>query len=186
MIETLRSIHFLPTVSAGSTVIMAMIASAFVWWVKGAPERRRAATEATKQDQDGESLLRHDLTEQIKELRMERAKDREDIMRLSTRLGAVEAENRRRGDKINNLTFIIQLVMNELQRLDPNSIILGQAARLLIQIQQPLDPNPATTLRDLARIDAAENDKSETLKAAEDTRECAEETVQQVRRDEQD
>jgi len=133
-----------PTVMLlASLVLMAFVTLIRAW----APLKKLA--------QDENTLIREDYTRQIGVLREDLQANKAEIQGLSGRLAVAEAESRRRGDRINNLTFIVQLVMNELQRLDPDSIILNQASRLLIQLAQPLDANPAQTLHDLARIDEA-------------------------------
>jgi hypothetical protein len=166
----------LPGLTAGAAwvALFGFLGLAVRIWLTQRPAMKRLTM-------DENAVLRDDYTKQIAALREERQADRGEIKVLGSRLGVVENESRRRADKINNLTFIVQLVMNELQRIDPNSIILKQAARLMIQLSQPLDANPAETLRDLARIDEAvvkQMSQSATLNAAEDTALSAEQTHQ--------
>lgn len=153
------------------------------YWILGMPARRLAAATAEQQSIDEHTLIRKDYVDQINQLRHDVDDQKNELMKLGARLAVTEGESRRRGDRINHLTFIVQLVMNELSRLDPSSQVLKQAQQLLIQIAQPLDTNPAETLRDLADIDAAMA-KSSTLRKAERTEASAHETVRQVKRDE--
>lgn len=185
--------------------LLAILGTIVKTYVMGAPARRVAETADKKIVIDEHTLIRAEYAEQIEGLREEARKSRAEfkeeldplkkqIFELSARLAVTENESRRRGDRINNLTFLVQIVMGELQDQVPNSPVLKHAQTLLIQIAQPLDSNPAETLRDLARIDeedrasraraGKEGPESPTMSKARSTERAAHDTVKQVERDE--
>ena len=135
-------------------------------WIVGSPARQAADTADRKAVVDDHAMIRAEYLSQVEslrdELRQGRAEYQADsearkaeVIALSARLAVTENESRRRGDRISQLTFLVQLMMTELEGEKPNSKLLKQAQALLLQIAQPLDSNPADTLNDLRRIDEA-------------------------------
>lgn len=160
--------HNLGTPFQGGTLLTLIIilAGLVTQWMKGAPARQIADTADRKAVADDHAMIRREYLSQIESLRDELRGNRKEwaaeddarkaeIVALSARLAVTESESRRRGDRISQLTFLVQLAMGELERTAPGSQVLKQAQMLLIQIAQPLDANPAETLNDLRRIDDA-------------------------------
>lgn len=115
--------------------VLALVAGGIVAFIKGMPERTRADTEANK-------VRGEQYAEQIKDFRDEVHGYRNDLHIMQIRLTKAESASRLRADRITNMTFIIRLLISELKRLDPDSVIVGQAEALLAQmLEQDLADN---------------------------------------------
>jgi hypothetical protein len=128
------------TVFQGGT-LLAVLGLALVWWIRGAPERARAKNEARKIEADEHTLIRTDYVQQIKDWRVE-------VHALRNELHALEGEQRKSSKDIaaatslirnyeddrRTMLFLIRLLISELERLDPNSIIVRQAKETLEQM----------------------------------------------------
>src|SRR5687768_16702983 len=100
--------------------LLMILAGMITVWIKGMPERKRADNESAK-------LRGEQYADQIKDFRDEVHGYRNDLHILQTRLNKAESASRLRADRITNMTFIIRLLISELRRIDPNSIIVAQA-----------------------------------------------------------
>ena len=116
----------LPQWGTFAALIAAILAGATAY-IKGSPQRTKASSDAKQADNA-------DYADQIRLFRDEvRALNRE-VKALQERLTQAESASRLRADRITNMTFIIRLLISELRRLDPNSIIVQQAEALLQQM----------------------------------------------------
>jgi hypothetical protein len=130
---------------------LTMVIGLITVYVRGMPERHRVRNEEKK--------LRDDhLITQIAEFRKEVHGYRNELQVVHRELEKSESRARRRADRIVALTVVVQLVMSEIKRLDPNSLILAQAETLLAKMVDE-DTKPETTAQ-AAR---------QTLEAAERT-----------------
>lgn len=111
-------------------------------YIKGVPDRQRAATEATKVTGDQHAEQIKELREELRRLTGELHSYVNDLQIMGIRLNKSESESRRRGDLITNMTFIIRLLISELRRLDPNSVIVAQAEALMAQMTAPTPDTP--------------------------------------------
>lgn len=138
-------------------VIAGLIGLATVY-VRGIPQRVRANSEANQ-------ATNADYLKQIEGFRADVHSYKNEVMGLQGQLRKVEAAllraesgSRLRADRITNMTFIIKLLISELRRLDPNSIIVAQAEALLLQMEAAELP-----------ITSAETKAHDTVKAAQAT-----------------
>ena len=116
-------------------IISGLIGLAIVY-IKGIPSRIRANSEAKQADNA-------DYSAQIKDFRDEVHGYRNDLHLLQARLAESETASRFKAVQITNMTFIIRLLITELQRLDPQSFIVKQAETLLKQMDM-LEVLPTT------------------------------------------
>lgn len=137
-------------------------------WFKHAPDRRRAANELEQIKINEAELIRTDYTKQIKDFRLEVHGYRNDLAVIQLRLEKSESVSRQRSDRINNMMFIIRLLISELKRHGP-SIIVDQAEAML---------------RQMGETDEGAN-KSPALSAAEHAEQAASLTVGEVIRSEE-
>ena len=115
----------------------AALITAIVGWgtvyIKGSPHRTEANSNAKQADNA-------DYADQIKLFRDDVKALNSRVNVLQERLTQSESNNRIRADRITNMTFIIRLLISELRRIDPNSIIVQQAEALLKQMDHVETP----------------------------------------------
>lgn len=138
------------------TVLTGLIGLITVY-IRGMPERHRVRIEERKIDVAAHSTQLQQYADQITEFRKEVHGYRNELHVVQRNLEKAESLSRRRGDRIVALTIVVKLVMSELKRLDPDSLILGQAEQLLTQM---IEEDRPETAADAAR---------QTLEAAERT-----------------
>ena len=139
----------------------ALIAAIVGWgtvYIKGSPLRTKANSDARQADNA-------DYADQIKLFRDEVRSLNREVKVLQERLTQAESASRLRADRITNMTFIIRLLISELRRLDPNSIIVQQAEALMKQM-------------DYVEAPAAEADRA--IDKAQDTVIAAKATVAEL------
>lgn len=129
----------LSTISAGNWLVIAMMigGAAAIWWIRGMPERHRAANEAMRLKISEAEVIRTDYAKQIQEFRQEVQGYRAEMARLQADLTAARQMSMRRGDRLNMVFFILRLVMDELRRIDPESETLAHAQALLALVSHP-------------------------------------------------
>lgn len=127
-------------------------------FIKGIPQR-------TKANSDAKQAENNDYAQQIKELRVEMHGYRNELHVLQQRLSQAESSSRVRADRITNMMFIVRLLISELRRLDPQSVIVNQAEALLEQMDRA-DTHPMTATETAER---AVTKAKQTVKAAEAT-----------------
>ena len=133
---------------------LSILAGLITVYIRGIPDRRRVELEE-------KSMTGQQYAAQIAEFRKEVHGYRNELHVVQRDLERAESKSRQRGDRIVALTIVIKLVMSELRRLDPQSLILTQAEDLLSQM--------------------IEEDRPETAaEAARQTLEAAERTVAKV------
>ncbi len=159
------------TVFQGATLftVIAAALTALGIWIRHGPERGRVRNESLTVQAKIEEDLRSDAAQRFAEFRKEVHGLRNELAKHIADLTLSEASRRRGSDKLSMMGFILQLVMTELRRLDPDSPTLDQAERLL---------------ESLLAEDAPEIDKSKALKKAERTVTSAQDTVDEVKHSE--
>lgn len=152
-------------------ILIGLIGLATVF-VKGIPERTKAISEAKQADNSDYAKQIKDLIDQVHDLRNELQENRNDLRatrrevdEVNKRLTQSESSSRQRADRITNMTFIIRLLISELRRIDPNSIIVQQAEALLEQ----MDIGEKSTVAAADVADRAVEKAQDTVVAAKAT-----------------
>lgn len=153
----------LGTVFQGGTLaaMLAMLAIVARAYIIGIPDRRRAENEGRVIDNE-EAAVR------FKEFRVEVHALRNELAVVRAELHKAQNQSARRGDMLNMLRFILQMVIDELASKEPANKVLAQARSLLSRVED--EPH---------RLD-----NSDTLTAAEDAHDATGETVRQVKAEE--
>jgi hypothetical protein len=139
-----------------------------IWYIRGWPERKRAANETTVITAKIEEELRGEAAQRFREFRAEVHALRNELQQVRGELQQSHAKSMRRGDKLNMVLFILRMVMDELASKEPRNKILAQARTLLSRVEdEPHDKN-----------------NSSAVNAAEETVEAAQATVREVRAEE--
>lgn len=156
-------ISIVPQITAGNvlTVAVIVLGAALIWWIRGYPDRHRAANE-TKIIENDEAAIR------FKEFRVEVHELRNELAVVRAELHKAQNQSARRGDKLNMLRFILQMVIDELAAKEPGNKVLAQARKLLSRVED--EPH--------------KKGGSQALSAAEDTVDAAQATVRQVKAEE--
>jgi hypothetical protein len=142
--------------------VLAIVAGMVTVWIRGIPERRRVENEARAMDIDEAEKIRTDYAQQIRDFRKEVHGYRNDLQNMEARLSQSESTSRRRSDVIKDMMFIIRLLISELKRTEPQSIIVGQAEAML------------------ARMDVPGVETGDPLSKAKETEACAHATVKTI------
>lgn len=151
----------LGTVFQGGTLLTLLLLLG-VWWVRGIPDRGRVKNEGKVIDNAEAEKIRTDYAAQIKDFRAEVHGYRNELAAIAARLTASESVSRQRSDRINNMMFIIRLLISELRRLDPTSIIVKQAEAML----QQMEPETSRTNDALSVAEGAVADAEQTVVSA--------------------
>ncbi len=153
--------------------LLAILMGAVTVYIRGIPDRFRVKNEARQIEINEAELIRADYAKQIADFRTEVHGYRNDLQAVMGKQAETEKElerarsvSRQRSDRINNMMFIIRLLISELRRLDPTSIIVKQAEAMLLQMGED-DPHKSMTLNAAEHaVEAAENTVAE-VKSAE-------------------
>jgi dihydroxyacetone kinase len=138
----------LPEIDFGGTLpqwgtflaALSMLIGLITVYIKGIPDRHRVRIEETQ-------VTGQQYAEQITEFRKEVHGYRNELHIIQRDLERAESKARQRADRIVALTVVVKLVMSELRRLDPKSLILEQAEDILGQIIE----EPSETAADAAK-----------------------------------
>ncbi len=129
MFETLQ----LGTFFQGATFFTVLAAGlmALRYWIQGSPERARVRNERKTIDMGEMDKRLADYAEQIKDFRKEVHGLRQDLQKaLAVQLTSDKVSDQR-SNWIDDMLFIIELLISELERLDPKSPIVKQAKGML-------------------------------------------------------
>lgn len=139
----------LGTVFQGGTMaaMLALLAIVGRAWIIGIPERLRIANE-------GKASAGDELAERYKSWRVEVHEMRNSLMVVASKqadcdraLAEAHSVNRHNQVQINTMLFLIRLLIRELERLAPDSLIVQQAKATLEQLgHEPFDPQKSTAL----------------------------------------
>lgn len=160
----------LGTVFQGGTMaaMFAVLAIVGRAWIVGIPERLRAASES-------KTTAAAELAERYKAWRVEVHDLRSNLMVVAGKqdecgkqLAEAHSVNRHNQSQIHTMLFLIRLLIKELDRLAPESMIVQQAKVTLEQLGH----------------DAPDPSKSTTLVAAELTVDAAKEAVKEIKHSE--
>lgn len=161
----------LGTIFQGGTLAAALAMLAIVGraWIIGVPERMRVANE-------GKITAAAELAERYKAWRVEVHGLKNDLMVVAGKqeecnkaLAEAHAVNRHNESQMSTMLFLIRLLIRELERLAPDSIIVQQAKITLEQLgHTPPDPGKSDALN---VAEGAVRDAKQTLASTRETRE---------------
>ena len=153
------------------TTLVAILGVVARQYVAGAADRKRASNEGHKILTEEHTLIRQDYTKQIIDLRVAMHELRNEMQVLtnshqSTTKLLVEAQsiNRHNKEQMHTMMFLIKLLISELKRIDPDSIIVAQAESTLNQMTAGADPSDSHAL-EAAKI--AAKDARQTVRTTE-------------------
>lgn len=146
MLEGL-GIAFSPVISAGNwLVILVLTLGGIVTAVlKYGPDRRRAENEGQQIKINEAELIRADYAKQIADFRMEVHGYRNELQVMQGELRVSDKIAGERNDRIATMETIIELLISELERLDPNSVVVKQA-KLMMKRRDKNDPYKSDAL----------------------------------------
>ncbi len=157
----------LGTVFQGATfaAIITAILTALGIWIKYAPERGRVANERKTIDMAEMDKILADYAEQVKAFRIEVHTLRNELHGAVAELLASDKISDQRSNWINDMMFIIELLIAELERIDPKSLIIKQARAMLKRISdQGKDPKKSEALN---IAETAVRDAHQTVRSTE-------------------
>ncbi len=157
----------LGTVFQGATfaAIVTAILTAVGIWLKYAPERGRVANERKTIDMAEMDKILADYADQVKAFRSEVHGLRHELHTAVAELLASDKISDQRSNWINDMMFIIELLIAELERIDPKSLIIKQAKAMLKRInEQGKDPKKSQALN---IAETAVRDAHQTVRSTE-------------------
>lgn len=157
----------LGTVFQGGTfaVLLMILGTVAARYVQGMPDRQRAGNESKALNIGEMETILADYAEQIKTFRAEVHGYRNELQAVRGELLASDKISSQRSDRINNMVFIIELLISELERLDPSSVIVKQAKAMLRHMAGG-DPKKSEALN---VAETAVADAKQTVRSAENT-----------------
>ena len=148
-------------------VVVTAFFTALGIWIQHGPERKRAANEAKIIDATGMDKLLADYSKQIGEFRIEVHGYRNEMQALQGELSAANRLSNKRSDRIDTLQIIVELLLTELERLDPDSLIVKQAKIMLRRTAtEPRDPGESEAM---ATARGTVRDAKQAVRSAEHT-----------------
>lgn len=162
--------------------LMGLLVGAVTVYIKGIPERTRARNEGAGQESNAETAIRKEYVDQIREFRKEVHGYRNDLQIIAIRLNTSESISRQRGDRIRNMLFIIRLLISELKRIDPTSIVVSQAEAMIEQMVR----DNVDSIEPLPPESGALHAAKDAVADAKDTLASTEKTVARVLKNEGD
>lgn len=161
--------------------LLSLLGLAIAAYFKYAPAMAAQKNEGKKIDLEEDQQIRADYAAQIADFRKEVHSYRNELAKVASlqaatekRLNMSEATSRRRSYRIDNMMFVIRLLISELRRLDPDSVIVKQAEAMLLQMQ------------DEDRLEGLASNQSPALAAAVESERAAAHTVAVVAKEEED
>lgn len=154
--------------------LLGIVAGGITVYIKGIPQRIKASSDAKQAENADYADQIQKFRDEVHGYRNELQASRNEIHAMQGRLTAAESASRLRADRITNMTFIIRLLISELRRLDPQSIIVQQAEALMNQMQAGELNAPVTV-----ETDASEAAHTAVTKA-QDTVMAAQATVEKL------
>lgn len=147
-----------------------MIAAVAIWWVRGMPDRTRA-------ESDSKIAAAAELADRFKAWRSEVHTMKNELMIVTGKQAECE-KARASTDALNEqLMFLLELMICELESLDPKSKTVARARTMFARISHTvIDPNKSTALN---TAEIAVQDAKQTLASTKET--CEE--VRQVEED---
>lgn len=160
----------LGTIFQGGTLAacLAMLGIVGRAWVIGVPERIRAANE-------GKVTAAAELSERYAAWRVEVHGLKNELMKVAGKqeecnkaLAEAHSVNRHNESQMSTMLFLIRLLIRELERLAPDSLIVHQAKITLEQLgHDPPDPSKSEVLN---TAEGAEKDAKQALASTTETR----------------
>lgn len=133
-----------------------LVGGVLVSLIRTRPAIKKIANEGRKIQVDEHALIRTDYVRQITDLRVAIHDMRNELqivnsnqLKTDRMLAESTATNRHNKDQMSTMLFLIRLLISELKRLDPDSIIVAQAEATLAQMTQADDPSKSP-LRNVA------------------------------------
>ncbi len=157
--------------AAAWATFAAIVAAAFTAlgiWFRHGPDRKRADNERKALDATEMERILADYADQIKAFRLEVHGYRNEVQAVRGELLASEKVSSQRSDWIQDMMFVIELLISELERIDPQSLIVKQAKAMLKRMGD-VDPAKSDALNtaEHAVRDAKQTVKSATAAVAE-------------------
>lgn len=143
--------------------LVAIIAGVLIWWIKTGPERGRVANERKQIDITEMDKVLADYAKQIAEFRKEVHGYKNEVQAVRGELWASERLSSQRNNWNSDMVFIIELLISELERLDPKSAIVKQA-KAMIKRMGVDDPNKSDALN---TAETAVRDAKQTVRSTE-------------------
>lgn len=155
--------------NSGSTALWTLVGiavtsffTALGIWFKYGPARMKAKNEEKVIDQSGMEKVIINNTAQLKDFRDEVHKYRNEMQVLQGELWASNRVSNQRSDRIDTLETIIELLLSEIERLDPNSIVVRQAKIMLRRVVAEQGKSSALNTAEHAVADAKQTVVSAT------------------------
>ena len=132
-------------------------------WIKYGPDHKRAANEEKVIEGTEMDRVLANLQQQVHEYRAEVHAYRNEVQALQGELSAATKVSNQRSDRIDTLELIIELLLSELERIDPHSIIVRQAKIMLRRVSAN-DPAKSAALN---VVEHAVADAKQTVRSTE-------------------
>ena len=111
--------------------LFAILGGALIWWIKTAAERGRVTNERLALTTTAEANLRDEYAVQLRDFRDEVRKYRNELQAVQGELMVSDRLSSQRSGWNTDMMFIIELLVSELERLDPTSKAVKQAKAML-------------------------------------------------------
>ncbi len=159
----------LATIFEGATFATVLVVGlmALRYWIQGSPERARVRNERKSIDMIDMDKRLADYADQVKDFRNEVHGLRNDLQLALAELLTSDKLSDQRSNWINDMLFIIELLIAELERLDPKSAIVKQAKMMLRRIKEQGNDPSKTEAMNIA--ETAVRDAKQTVRSAEHT-----------------
>ncbi len=159
----------LGTIFQGATFFTVLAAGliALRYWIQGHPERSRVKNERKTIDMGEMDKRLADYADQVKDFRKEVHGLRNELQTALAEQLTSDKLSDQRSNWINDMLFIIELLIAELDRLDPKSPTVKQAKMMLKRIKaQGTDPLKTEAMN---TAETAVRDAKQTVRSAEHT-----------------
>ncbi len=159
----------LATIFEGATAATVIFAAfmALRYWIQGSPDRSRVANETKVLDMAAMDKRLSDYAQQVRDFREEVHGLRNDLQTALAEGVISDKLSDQRSNWINDMMFIIELLISELERIDSKSMIVKQARSMLKRIKgQGTDPLKSESLNN---AETAVRDAKQTVRSAEHT-----------------
>ncbi len=159
----------LNTILNGATLFTVLVAGLMTtrYWIQGSPERSRVRNERKTIDMVDMDKRLADYADQVKDFRKEVHGLRNELQTALAEQLTSDKLSDQRSNWINDMLFIIELLIAELERLDPKSAIVKQAKMMLKRIKdQGTDPSKTEAMN---IAETAVRDAKQTVRSAEHT-----------------
>lgn len=145
---------------------LSILAAVLIWWIRGIPQRLEAKIKSRAQNATEMERLLVDYAAQVALCRKEIHDLRGEMAKVQAQLHNSDKTSQQRSERISTMELIIELLITELERLDPTSIIVRQAKMMLRRVSSGGDPNKSQEMNSAVN---AVTDAKQTVASAERT-----------------